>query len=241
MTDQDSYRFLRPILPIRDRIVRYASETEFRVWLFALVAAIVAYGLFELTGEVLEGETRAFDESILLMLRDTSDVGMPVGPAWLTKVMTDITALGGVTVLSLITLIVVTYLLLRRSFRTAAFVTGSILGGWALSSALKLGIARPRPEVVQHLVEVTDLSFPSGHAMLSAITYLTLGALLSRLDEGRVRRYFFPLVAVFLTLIIGLSRIYLGVHYPTDVLGGWAAGTVWACASWFVSRWFLGR
>ena len=241
MTDQDSYRFLRPILPIRDRIVRYASETEFRVWLFALVAAIVAYGLFELTGEVLEGETRAFDESILLMLRDTSDVGMPIGPAWFTKVMTDITALGGVTVLSLITLLVVTYLLLRRSFRTAAFVICSILGGWALSSVLKLGIARPRPGVVQHLVEVNDLSFPSGHAMLSAITYLTLGALLSRLEQQRLLRYFFPLVAVFLTLIIGLSRIYLGVHYPTDVLGGWAAGTVFACASWFVSRWFLGR
>lgn len=241
MTEQDQHRLLRPLEPLRTRFTRYISGTEYRVWLIALLAALFAYGLFELTGEVLEGETRAFDESILLMLRDTSDVGMPVGPAWLTKVMTDITALGGVTVLSLITLLVVIYLVLRRSYRTAAFVTCSILGGWALSSVLKLGIARPRPEVVQHLVEVNDLSFPSGHAMLSAITYLTLGALLSRLEERRTLRYFFPLVAVFLTLIIGLSRIYLGVHYPTDVLGGWAAGTVFACASWFVSRWFLGR
>lgn len=226
---------------IKHHLTRIVSVAEARVWLTALLAAMVAYLLFELTGEVLEGETRAFDESVLLMLRDTSDLGMPVGPAWLTKVMLDITALGGVTVLTLLVALVVTYLALRRRFRTAAFVTVSILGGWALSSAMKLGIARPRPEVVQHLVEVSDMSFPSGHAMLSAITYLTLGAMLSRIEEQPSLRFFFPAVAVFLTLIIGLSRIYLGVHYPTDVLGGWAAGTVWACASWFAARRVLGR
>jgi len=225
----------------KHQLTRIASAAEKRVWLTALVAALVAYFLFELTGEVLEGETRAFDEGVLLMLRDPSDPAMPVGPAWLTKMMVDITALGGVTVLTLLVTLVVVYLVLRHKYRTAAFVTVSILGGWALSSAMKIGIARPRPEVVQHLVEVTDMSFPSGHAMLSAITYLTLGAMLSRLEERASLRYFFPLVAVVLTLLIGLSRIYLGVHYPTDVLGGWAAGTVWACGSWFAARWMLGR
>ncbi|MFN3319046.1 MAG: phosphatase PAP2 family protein [Allorhizobium sp.] len=225
---------------IKLHLTRIASAAERRVWLTALVAALVAYFLFELTGEVLEGETRAFDEGVLLMLRDPADPAMPRGPAWLTKMMVDITALGGVTVLTLLVTLVVVYLALRQKYRTALFVTASILGGWALSSAMKLGIARPRPEVVQHLVEVTDMSFPSGHAMLSAITYLTLGAMLSRLEERASLRYFFPLVAVVLTLIIGLSRIYLGVHYPTDVLGGWAAGTVWACGSWFVARRVLG-
>jgi undecaprenyl-diphosphatase len=225
---------------IKLHLTRIASAAERRVWLTALVAALVAYFLFELTGEVLEGETRAFDEGVLLMLRDPADPAMPRGPAWLTKMMVDITALGGVTVLTLLVTLVVVYLVLRHRYRTALFVTASILGGWALSSAMKLGIARPRPEVVQHLVEVTDMSFPSGHAMLSAITYLTLGAMLSRLEERASLRYFFPLVAVVLTLIIGLSRIYLGVHYPTDVLGGWAAGMVWACGSWFVARRVLG-
>jgi undecaprenyl-diphosphatase len=225
---------------IKLHLTRIASAAERRVWLTALVAALVAYFLFELTGEVLEGETRAFDEGVLLMLRDPIDPAMPRGPAWLTKMMVDITALGGVTVLTLLVTLVVVYLALRQKYRTALFVTASILGGWALSSAMKLGIARPRPEVVQHLVEVTDMSFPSGHAMLSAITYLTLGAMLSRLEERASLRYFFPLVAVVLTLIIGLSRIYLGVHYPTDVLGGWAAGMVWACGSWFVARRVLG-
>jgi len=225
---------------IKLHLTRIASAAERRVWLTALVAALVAYFLFELTGEVLEGETRAFDEGVLLMLRDPADPAMPRGPAWLTKMMVDITALGGVTVLTLLVTLVVVYLALRHKYRTALFVTASILGGWALSSAMKLGIARPRPEVVQHLVEVSDMSFPSGHAMLSAITYLTLGAMLSRLEERASLRYFFPLVAVVLTLIIGLSRIYLGVHYPTDVLGGWAAGMVWACGSWFVARRVLG-
>lgn len=225
---------------IKLHLTRIASAAERRVWLTALVAALVAYFLFELTGEVLEGETRAFDEGVLLMLRDPADPAMPRGPAWLTKMMVDITALGGVTVLTLLVTLVVVYLALRQKYRTALFVTASILGGWALSSAMKLGIARPRPEVVQHLVEVNDMSFPSGHAMLSAITYLTLGAMLSRLEERASLRYFFPLVAVVLTLIIGLSRIYLGVHYPTDVLGGWAAGMVWACGSWFVARRVLG-
>ena len=225
----------------KHHLTRIASAAEKRVWLTALVAAFVAYFLFELTGEVLEGETRAFDEGVLLMLRAPSDPAMPIGPSWLTKMMVDITALGGVTVLTLLVTSVVVYLALRRKFRTAAFVTVSILGGWALSSAMKIGIARPRPEVVQHLVEVTDMSFPSGHAMLSAITYLTLGAMLSRIEEMPSLRYFFPVVAVVLTLLIGSSRIYLGVHYPTDVLGGWAAGTVWACGSWFVARWLLGR
>lgn len=225
---------------IKLHLTRIASAAERRVWLTALVAALVAYFLFELTGEVLEGETRAFDEGVLLMLRDPADPAMPRGPAWLTKMMVDITALGGVTVLTLLVTLVVVYLVLRQKYRTALFVTVSILGGWALSSAMKLGIARPRPEVVQHLVEVSDMSFPSGHAMLSAITYLTLGAMLSRLEERASLRYFFPLVAVVLTLIIGLSRIYLGVHYPTDVLGGWAAGMVWACGSWFVARRVLG-
>lgn len=225
---------------IKLHLTRIASAAERRVWLTALVAALVAYFLFELTGEVLEGETRAFDEGVLLMLRDPADPAMPRGPAWLTKMMVDITALGGVTVLTLLVTLVVVYLALRQKYRTALFVTASILGGWALSSAMKLGIARPRPEVVQHLVEVNDMSFPSGHAMLSAITYLTLGAMLSRLEERASLRYFFPLVAVVLTLIIGLSRIYLGVHYPTDVLGGWAAGMVWACGSWFVARRLLG-
>lgn len=212
---------------------------DHRAWLLALLASALAFGFVRITSEMLEGETLRFDEAILLALRQASDLATPVGPAWLTKVMTDLTALGGTTVLTLVTVLVVLYLLLRRSYRIALYVAGSITGGWLLSTILKLGVARPRPELVPHLVVVNDLSFPSGHAMLSAVTYLTLGALLSRLEQRRTLKWFFPLTALFLTLIIGCSRVFLGVHYPTDVIGGWTAGMAWASASWLVSHWLL--
>jgi undecaprenyl-diphosphatase len=139
------------------------------------------------------------------------------------------------------TILAVTYLLLARQRVIALFTFLSILGGWVVSNILKLGVARPRPDIVPHLVEVNDLSFPSGHAMLSAVTYLTLGALLSRAEQYRSTRIFLLAAGIFLTLIIGLSRIYLGVHYPTDVLGGWCAGAVWAAGCWMLARRFISR
>ena len=178
-------------------------------------------------------------EMILLGLRHASDLATPIGPVWLVKMMTDLTALGGTTVLTLITVLVVLFLVLRGSTRTAAFVTVSVLGGWLLSTALKFGVARPRPELVSHLVVVGDFSFPSGHAMLSAVTYLTLGALLSRIEERRSLKVSYLITALLLTIMIGCSRVYLGVHYPTDVVGGWTAGLAWATLCWLASHWVL--
>ena len=220
---------------------RFNPVREYRAWLLVAAASLFTWGFVSLTGEILEGETRHFDEAVLLSLRQSSDHAIPVGPPWLTKVMTDLTALGGTTVLALITLLVLIYLLLRGARRTAAFVAVSILGAWLLSSGLKLGIARPRPDLVPHLVEVYDLSFPSGHAMLSAISYLTLGALLHRIEERPALKLFFPVTALLLTFAIGFSRVYLGVHYPTDVIGGWAAGMAWASLSWLAARRLLGH
>jgi undecaprenyl-diphosphatase len=207
-----------------------------------MMIAFLAGGLFvffRLTDEVLEGETRAFDEKILLALRDATDLATPLGPYWFNHAMGDITALGGVTVLTLMTVMGTAFLLLSRQRAIALFMFLSIAGGWLLSSLLKLGVARPRPDIVPHLVEVNDLSFPSGHAMLSAVTYLTLGALLSRAQPYRSTRMFLIGAAFFLTFIIGFSRVYLGVHYPTDVLGGWCAGATWALACWMVARRYI--
>lgn len=212
------------------------STCEPAVVLAFLVASLAGYLFLHLTDEMLEGETRDFDETILRALRDPLDLGSPIGPTWLTKVLTDLTSLGGVTVLTLITSLSVIYLLLIRKRITALVVLISVLGGWLISNTLKLGVARPRPDLVPHLVEVNDLSFPSGHAMLSAVTYLTLGLLLAQMQPSRAARYYFVVVAILLTLTIGLSRVYLGVHYPTDVLGGWSAGSAWACLCWLVGR-----
>ncbi|CAD7038205.1 phosphatase PAP2 family protein [Pseudorhizobium halotolerans] len=209
-----------------------------------ILIAVAAGGLFlflQLTGEVIEGDTHAFDEQFLLLLRSAADPVNPIGPNWLPHAMDDITALGGVTVLSLMTAMVVGYLLLARRGRIALFTLVSVAGGWALSAALKVGVARPRPDIVPHLVEVHDLSFPSGHAMVSAATYLTLGALLSGAEPTRTTRLYTIGVAVFLTFIIGLSRVYLGVHYPTDVLGGWCAGATWALICWLIARRYIAQ
>ncbi|XUY29823.1 phosphatase PAP2 family protein [Agrobacterium sp. rho-8.1] len=209
--------------------------------IFALLAAaLVGTGLFlGLTSEMLEGETRTFDESILLFFRHADDLSIPIGPGWLTHVVDDITSLGGTTALFLITALTIIYLFIVRQRSVGAFVALSVVGGWAVSTVLKIGIARPRPDIVPHLVSVRDLSFPSGHAMVSTVTYLTLGALLSRIQTTRAARIYFIAVAIFLSGIIGFSRIYLGVHYPTDVLGGWCAGASWAMFCWILAQRFL--
>ncbi|MBY2918828.1 phosphatase PAP2 family protein [Rhizobium leguminosarum] len=207
-----------------------------------IMLASIAGGLFvlqRLTSEVLEGETFRFDDAILLALRRPGELAVPIGPAWLTHAIGDITSLGGITVLSLMTVLVTVYLLLDRRWPIAIFVFSSVLTGWLASTLLKILVARPRPDIVPHLVEVSDLSFPSGHAMVSAVTYLTLGALLARTQRYRSTRIFVMGVGVFLAVIIGLSRIYLGVHYPTDVLAGWCAGALWALGCWLISKRFV--
>ena len=227
-------RFGRRIV---DRVMTFEPVT-------LVMLAVAAGGLFlflQLTGEVMEGDTRAFDEALLLFLRTADDYSTPVGPYWLSHAVDDITALGGVTVLSLMTVMITGYLLLEKRTEIAIFTMVSVVGGWLLSSLLKLGGARPRPDIVPHLVDVHDLSFPSGHAMLAAVTYLTLGVLLSRVLPSRGTRLYVIGVAVFLTLIVGLSRVYLGVHYPTDVLGGWCAGATWALICWLIARRYIAR
>ncbi|MBB3441211.1 phosphatase PAP2 family protein [Rhizobium sp. BK379] len=206
--------------------------------------ACIAGGLFllqRLTSEVLEGETLGFDRTILLWLRQPGDLSLPIGPSWLTHAMGDITSLGGVTVLTILTALATVYLLLDRKTGIAVFLFLSVLSGWLASTALKIIVARARPDIVPHLVDVSDMSFPSGHAMVSAVTYLTLGALLARTQRYRATRIFVMAAGIFLAVIIGLSRIYLGVHYPTDVLAGWVAGALWALGCWLVSKRFIAR
>jgi len=215
--------------------------TELIVLILFGIASGGLFAFMRLTDEVMEGETHGFDDAILLAFRTATDPSVPTGPAWLAYVVRDITSLGGVTVLSLITLGTIGFLWLSRRPAVAVFVAISIAGGWLVSNVLKLGVARPRPDIVSHLVDVHDLSFPSGHAMLSAVTYLTIGALLCQTENSRAIRIYTMAVAMLLTLAIGCSRIYLGVHYPTDVLGGWCAGAVWASGCWLIGRRILKR
>lgn len=210
------------------------SKLEART-LITLLIIIGALLFFTELVDRVHGEIRAFDEAVLLALRDPSNLSDPIGPAWLQIMFRDITSLGGYAVLTLITLAVIGYLLMDGKRGAALLVLASVGGGAVLSSLLKLGIDRPRPDLVAHLVEVSTASFPSGHATLAAVTYLTLGTLLSRVEARWSAKIYVLTVAVALTFLIGISRIYLGVHWPTDVLAGWCVGSAWAMLCWRIA------
>lgn len=205
-----------------------------------IVAAIIlGFGL--LAEEVLEGDTGGLDREILLALRNPADLADPLGPAWLERVAADLTALGGVPVLALMSAIVIGFLLIIRRPTMAMLVLVSAGGGTALSFSMKLFFERVRPDLVPHRVEVFTASFPSSHAMMSAVIYLTLGALLARVQPaGRVRAYIM-IVSLLLTTVIGASRVYLGVHWPTDVLAGWIVGSAWAMLCGTLAWWMQHR
>lgn len=198
----------------------------------------VAFGILcfiAVAEEVNEGDTGQVDRAILLALRNPADPADPLGGRAVEEMGRDLTALGGVTVLSLLTLGVLGYLLLIRKPLAALFVSVSVLGAIALSSGLKDLFERPRPDLVSRLSYVVTSSFPSGHSMLSASVYLTLGALLARMQANLVVKAYILLWAAFLACLVGVSRVYVGVHWPTDVLAGWSAGAAWAAASWLIA------
>ena len=199
-------------------------------WLFVLLAS-----------EVMEGDTQAIDRRILLALRTPHDLAIPIGPAWLVEVGRDFTALGGVAILTLLVVAVMGALFLLREYDSALLVGASILSGAVLSFLLKQGFNRPRPELVPHLQYVSFASFPSGHSLLSALTYLTLGALVARQTKQRRLKQYILIWALVITFLVGISRVYLGVHWPSDVLAGWTAGAVWALSWWLVAHWFRRR
>jgi undecaprenyl-diphosphatase len=221
--------------------LRWIARHELPVLLSVIVLCGGGWLFVELADEVLESEMRIFDETILLALRDPADHGEPFGPAWLEEMGRDFTALGGVAVLTLITLGALTYLLLLRRVRTAVFTLVAVFGGLLISSLLKSGFDRPRPELVPHDSYVYTASFPSGHSMMAAVTYLTLAAMLCRVQPSLQLRVFLVLLAILVTLLVGISRVYLGVHWPTDVLAGWSVGAAWAALCWLVARWMQRR
>lgn len=185
---------------------------------------------------VSDGAPLTLDEVIFMFLRNAENPDMPGGPPWLTQIGQDITALGGNTVLIILSLLVMIYLYIVQKRELVWVVLLATGGAILLSLLLKSGFARPRPDLVTHATMVYTSSFPSAHAMVSASVYLTLGVLLARIHQNRLMKTFIIIASVFLTLIIGVSRIYLGVHWPTDIVAGWAAGVVWAVACCYLAR-----
>ena len=206
------------------------------VLLLAFLCVSSAWVFIELADEVEEGETEAFDKAVLQSFRNPSNLSDPIGPRRVEEAVRDITALGSVTVLILFAGVACGFLLFTRRYNAFLLLATALLGGLLLNWSLKNYFERARPEYVTQLHYVDSHSFPSGHALLATVVYLSIGALCSRLVAKRRQKIYIVAVAVFMAMLVGVSRVYLGVHYPTDVLAGWSVGTLWAILCWFAAR-----
>lgn len=202
---------------------------------FVLLAGAV-WGFVKLADEVTAGATESIDQTILLALRNPDDVTDPLGPAWFEEMARDITSFGGIGVLLLITAAAAGFLILQHKYHLAIYLLVATGGGLLASTLLKAAFDRPRPDLVPHAQAVYTSSFPSAHSMMSAATLLTIGALLAEVQQSLRLKTYLMSVAVLTTMLVGLSRVYLGVHWPTDVLAGWTAGAGWALLCWGVAE-----
>ncbi len=209
-------------------------------YIFAGMAALLLWGFGFVADEVLEGDTVAFDQAVTSVFREPGSLDDPWGPTWLEEAMRDVTAMGSFTILGFILIVTVLFLALSGKGRTALFVTASVIGGTIASTGFKMLFDRPRPDV-EAATRVFTASFPSGHATVSAVVYLTLGLLLAEAVTDRRLKVYFVVLGVFVTLCVGISRIYIGVHYPTDVLAGWSLGAAWALICWAVYALLFGH
>ena len=214
---------------------------ESRALILVIGAAGGFWAFFNIAGEMTEGETQAFDKHILLALRNPANLSEPLGSRSFEEAMRDVTALGGVTVMTLVTLVGVLAFLMHGKRWRAGILAGTVLLADISSEALKQLYGRPRPDLVPHGSYVYSASFPSGHSTLSAATFLTLAMLIASLEPNRGTKIMVFVLAMLLVLAIGVSRVYLGVHWPSDVLAGWCLGGGWALAAWTVLAKFGGR
>jgi undecaprenyl-diphosphatase len=220
--------------------LREFAVKELGVIVALFVFAGGALAFLEIAEEVAEGDTASLDRAILYAFREPENPAEPIGPDWLDMAAMDITAFGSAIGLGLIVFLVAGLFLSLRRWREAFMLVAAPLTGVAISQGLKLLFARERPDSIVRAVEVVNASFPSGHAMLSAVTYLTLAALVERFTASRRVQLYAMAAGVFITLLVGMSRVYLGVHWPSDVLAGWCIGAAWAIA-WWLAAWSVER
>lgn len=209
-------------------------------WRVSMALVLIAGGIWltaTVAEEVIEGDTHTIDTQILLALREPGDHSDPIGPVWFEEIVRDLTALGGTALLTLTVSAVGGYLLLLKRYRKLAVLLTAVIGGFLISFFLKDIFDRPRPDLVANGTRIFSASFPSGHSLLAAATYLTLGGLVAQIHKRWRLRLYTILLALFIMVVVGFSRVYLGVHWPTDVLAGWTLGAIWALVCWLGAYW----
>lgn len=224
-----------PSSPFLQRALRLA-RAEFAALSALLVIAVALMTFAEVADDMTEADGQAFDWMVLLAMRpDANDPTHLWGPWWLHEAAADLTSLGGIAVLSLLAIVAVGFLLIQRKRLSAALLVLGLAGGVILSEGLKAVFERERPPVEYQAVETLNASFPSGHALLSTVFYLTLGVMLTRaFPQKRLKAYALG-VALLFALLIGSTRIYLGAHWASDVFAGWSVGAAWAMALWLAA------
>ena len=218
--------------PTALRLLRFARAEIAALGAF-LVFTLGVLIFIEVADEVTEVDGQAFDVAVLHWMQPVA--GDPRGPWWMKEAAADLTSLGGISVLGLFAIIAFNFLLMQRKRLSALLLVVGLAGGVALSEGLKTLFERERPPASFQAVDTLNASFPSGHALLSTVFYLSLGVLLTRAFPQRRMKSFVLGAAVTIALLIGLTRAYLGAHWASDVLAGWCAGTAWAMALWLVA------
>lgn len=192
-----------------------------------MIAAVLLLIFAAIATAVSIDATAGFDRAVLLSLRDPENRARPLGPEWLVEAARDLTSLGSVVVVLLFTVTVAGYWLSNGNRSSAILLLVTVIGALLMNDLLKLIFGRARPDAILQAARVFTAGFPSGHAALSSATYLSAAALIGRVQGNRGGAGFLTVVAIALVALIGLSRIYLGLHYPTDVLAGWCVGGIW--------------
>lgn len=221
------------VLWMRGLLARWREEPLIPTVLLVIAGSLWMFS--EISEEIGPGEAHRFDRAVLLSMREPGDPSDPIGSSKIEEMGRDLTALGGFTILTGLTVCSVGVALLMKRPRLAGIIAVAVTGGMILTTFVKRGFDRPRPDLVPHGVVVTNASFPSGHAMMAAVVYLTLGLLLARIEQLRPLRIYLVVLSVAITMLVGISRVYLGVHWPTDVLAGWTLGSAWALVFWLIA------